>query len=735
MSGIFRDVHYYEQPMILKVVNVSKGNYQVTFFSQKEEVIVLSIGRLNNIKLLFNEKLIYSGDSGRHSNFLKFLVNLRQGQNVVRIELDEKECVQRTIDVLIEPLKKQLEGFFECDYSNLMNELYISDENSVDNSFCIYPSNTNHLDERIDVLVRDLLTSKTQCFCVKYGQNFNVKIFSATILEICVKDKLNKTTVIKKWYKVYDHKVLIKDLELYHKGTFLYDKLCEMFIPKENIDYYQACTFVHIYTSLLNRKIEERIEFEQYVSKLDDNYNDYVVVKPKNYNELKAYPVILTIATDYSAYEIGLFLTRAIENSENNVILMLVNIKGVTMGSYIGEAFFFDVLNNIQKNFSITNKKIMLNGYSNGAYAVWAIAERHPDMISSFCALSGSASLDYLSNIEHIPFLAVGSKKDYEYFTGHYSIQQCVKVKNEQTKFITFETEEHSGFYWYYLSKSILKWFLCSEKDMSNFSYKTQSNSNVDTRYFTIIKTLSPKMHASISVETYGELIVMSLSNVKKIRLKSDLIKNCKKVQICFDGRKKLVDVVNGKDVFVEIINDIIFASSGFYEKKEPPFECRLLDIYYQPVIVMIEKNDVELEKTAKNFSSPFSSGWNEKISVKYPIYLAEDFEKYEQNSNVVYITTEYGDKLLQKYATKEGIKLEKDYVNYKNISYSGEYLVSFIVFNGSYEILFVYASKKYLLNKSIFTRHLILPSKVNDENYVFNKRGFIFSGINYYFL
>ncbi len=735
MSITDKYINYKGKELFLNLNKSSEGVYKLEFCSDLEEMIVLSIGQIGYVKIIYNNNLIYLGDSSRHTSFLKFIVPSIIGINKICVELQSQTIPKDGVQVKFESLSKQLTSFFSHDYRKLFNELYISESKLSPNGFVIFPANTVQEKREISIVVRDLRTSYEEALKTGLGETFVIDGFDKAVLEIKATFSTKKEVINKIWYKIIGVNDLLVELKNVYGNEPVYKKLYDLFHKKNYIDFYQSYLFAQLYSSLIyDDSVFNRISFEYYDSELDQNINDYILVKPVNYNIQDSFPIIITVATDYSSYEQGFFLSRATESPFDNVFFALINIKGVTLGSYIGEAFFLEEIKEITSKYNICPDKIMLNGYSNGAYAVWSLSERYPYLVNSFSVLSGNAPIDYLSNIEHIPFLAIGSKKDYEYFSGHYSIEQCITQKNAFTEFITLENVTHSAFYWYYLSLSVVNWLLKEKKQSSRIRFKTKTNINANTPYYTILKTKISNSCAHVNIDFKGEEITFWVNNVRLIKIKVELLTQYKKILIYGENGCFYFDVPN-KDFYIAIIEDDI---KLFFDTKvidQEPFETKLLDVYYKPVTVLVDESMPSLERIAQNFSAPFSSGWNEKISVKYPIFGCKMLDEIENSSNIIYIITDSKDPNLQKYAEKEKIYLNEKDVEINNISFAGDYIIAFISSNeNKSNLMFVYSNNISLFSKSVFTRHIILPSNINNESYAFNTKGFIFTGGSYYY-
>ena len=151
-------------------------------------------------------------------------------------------------------------------------------------------------------------------------------------------------------------------------------------------------------------------------SKLDDQIERYYISVPNDYNKNKKYPLIMYIIARYSHFSYDMQ-----HYNKEPVIIADVSGRGVTTGSYIGEASILEVFQLIKEKVSIDENRVYLIGFSNGAYACWSLAQNYPHLFAAIVPFSGAPYIKNLDNLSNIKVLSVSSIDDYAY-EKHYKI-------------------------------------------------------------------------------------------------------------------------------------------------------------------------------------------------------------------------------------------------------------------------------------------------------------------------
>jgi predicted peptidase len=111
----------------------------------------------------------------------------------------------------------------------------------------------------------------------------------------------------------------------------------------------------------------------------------------------------------------------------------------MTGGSYISEASSLEIINWILTNYSIDRNRLYLIGYSNGAYAVFALAQSLPDLAAVIYPVGGLSEKELTMNLSNITVIQPVSRKD-NIFRGNINA-----VKNSLQRYGNYRQYKFDG--------------------------------------------------------------------------------------------------------------------------------------------------------------------------------------------------------------------------------------------------------------------------------------------------
>lgn len=135
-----------------------------------------------------------------------------------------------------------------------------------------------------------------------------------------------------------------------------------------------------------------------FIPDIDDTIDYYTITLPKNYDPTRKLPLLI-INNVLQGTWLSSFFSRA---KYVEAIVVDFSGRGITMGSYTGDASFNEIYRDVFSKYNIDETKICMLGHSNGGYATWAQAQNTPDRYSAiFPAVSepNEAALMNLSNM------------------------------------------------------------------------------------------------------------------------------------------------------------------------------------------------------------------------------------------------------------------------------------------------------------------------------------------------
>lgn len=155
----------------------------------------------------------------------------------------------------------------------------------------------------------------------------------------------------------------------------------------------------------------------------------------------------------------------------------------------------------------------------------------------------------------------------------------------------------------------------------------------------------------------------------------------------------KISETVSASLTF-ENINNVFYLS----ENKIKPLSLKgtgLLDVYYGPLQIYISNKDDISGNIAKNFSAPFTNGYDPQIYAEYPITTIGNFDI---NRNAILIDNFSNNNFSILIRSNLFIQLYKDGFEYKDKKYDGDYCILQIIhspFNNDRSILHISTNNK----------------------------------------
>lgn len=166
-------------------------------------------------------------------------------------------------------------------------------------------------------------------------------------------------------------------------------------------------------------------------SELDNSFVNIKAHVPESYDNQKAMPAIFALATSKEGY----FTQRMdFTKLDEDCLCFDITGRGYTSGSYIGEASIMELINWILDNYNIDKLRMYLLGYSNGAFATWAIAQNHPDMFAAIFPLAGLGIKRKDSVLNDCRIFQIISPDDYLY-NKQKDLIEIWKINDDHTMY------------------------------------------------------------------------------------------------------------------------------------------------------------------------------------------------------------------------------------------------------------------------------------------------------------
>jgi pimeloyl-ACP methyl ester carboxylesterase len=148
-----------------------------------------------------------------------------------------------------------------------------------------------------------------------------------------------------------------------------------------------------------------------YRSAIDGSCQPYTVYLPDDYNPVNRYKLLVCLhgfsGDDYGSVQNAL---TGVKPSDFIVVAPLG--RGDMAYAAIGEQDVLDVIDQIQRIYSIDQDCVYLTGWSMGGCGTWRIGQFYADRFAAIAPFCGWTSIKYLENLQNLPTLVVHGAED-----------------------------------------------------------------------------------------------------------------------------------------------------------------------------------------------------------------------------------------------------------------------------------------------------------------------------------
>jgi predicted peptidase len=209
----------------------------------------------------------------------------------------------------------------------------------------------------------------------------------------------------------------------------------------------------------------------------------YRILKPANYDPKKTYPLVLCLhgaggrgADNKSkGTEAFVALSAAKTQSEYPAFLLTPQCPSRKQwvntpwrkGSYsiskipISKEFelVVQILDAVEKEFSIDSLRIYVTGQSMGGYGTWDIVLRHPNRFAAAVPVCGAGDHTQAKSIAHIPIWAFHGDKDTTVPTrGSREMVEALKKAGSKAKYTEYEGVGHNSWSRAWKEEDLIPW-------------------------------------------------------------------------------------------------------------------------------------------------------------------------------------------------------------------------------------------------------------------------------------
>ena len=481
-----------------------------------------------------------------------------------------------------------------------------------------------------------------------------------------------------------------------------------------------------VQTGIYKKNVSSSGHFDGFfVSALDNQLCHYCFYIPQNYQATKKYPLLIRYATALNASTTHLFPDQAWEQS----FVIDIKARGVTLGSYIGEASFLETLKTVLDKYSIDATRIYGFGFSAGASGIFSLAEEYPHLFAAIAVYGGELNVDKVRNLYNTAVFQIESEADrlkkqpislYKplfkehpgyslIYADHFrhnmleAISINVDILNQMMQYqrIDFPTEidftanslRHARSFWI---------------EINSFASQNENGriiAKVDTKGVDI---------TAFHVRGFSILVPPGVSGVARINGKD----------VCKIASNRIYNFeIDKNEEFCEIA---IPVKGAIYEG------MGMLDVYFSPLMIVncIPDNPFA-QQTANAFSRPQTNTYSHHIQISYPILsqLPMDADVLRNHAFII-IDSNTDHPFLKQLREKSVIKMNEQGFETFVQQYKGDYCIMQVISNSlnpQHSILYINTNCPELLERNFLTRKVILPTYVYGKHPILNKNFYIF--------
>ena len=467
---------------------------------------------------------------------------------------------------------------------------------------------------------------------------------------------------------------------------------------------------------------------------LDDSVNFYRVTLPRGYRAEREYPLLIICSTkEYGSYG------QQFEDSElENLIVADISGRGVTMGSYIGEAAILSALRDLRQKFRVDENRIYIGGYSNGASAALAVAEAYPHLFAGVYALSGRAEIKKMRNLSALHTTLISSETD-EFYPDVKKLYTEGKKHSETVRLLSVSCHNHLTIQRVWMNTAALSELFMWERELypQRFSYYTDRNRHLRAYWITLHGIAPGKQRCILQVDAGRSILDIRLSGAAGLTVALPP----------FVNRDSFTVRLNGKNFnFAHVSEDCLhfrYNSHGFHPIPFPSADVEpskgngLLDVYMEPMKIFVPKGaSAPVLAAANAFARPQTNGLMSEVAVWYSIAQRPQAGDSVDLSACSMIAVGRDDSPFYRMLEENApIRMDEGGFWYAGRFYPGRFCVMQLVrspWNYSKRVLYVAWNDEALLRRNLFTRCMTLPSYLGGRHPYLGGAALIFDGKSY---
>lgn len=324
-----------------------------------------------------------------------------------------------------------------------------------------------------------------------------------------------------------------------------------------------------------------------FFSSVDDADQPYSVYIPENFDEQKAYPLVVFLHGAWSNHRLGMRRLFGVGNSqgydfikpgavafENDVeatrywppfrpvdyIAAAPLARGTAGYQGVPEQDVYDMIDDLKSRFLIDEDRVYLTGLSMGGGGTLWLGLTRPDVwaaIAPVCPAPPDGTMELAGNAANLPVHLFIGDKDFLYETAS-EWKAKLETSAQRLDYVEYPGVGHNSWEWAYKDGFIFDWFSQFKRDL--FPEKVSFTTKLfkyNKAYWVTIDDMVPGETASIGAKFTGpNAVTVSTEGVHAFTLKLDGHQQ-------FSAGKKLTVTVNGKSFSIRSADAASFMLKG----------------------------------------------------------------------------------------------------------------------------------------------------------------------------
>ena len=493
------------------------------------------------------------------------------------------------------------------------------------------------------------------------------------------------------------------------------------------------------------------LDFE-FDSEIDDTKQCITVHMPRS--EEETHPLFIVIVPNNTIYRLREDADLLIYKENLNIHLAeesyiaFISIRGFTLGSYIGERAFFECFNTLIDGLNVNENKVYLAGSSNGAYAVWAIAQAYPHLFAGIFVDGGTPYGGNLCNLNHMPIINLAGEQDPVFQDAYVDPTEYYSITNSNYKSIAIVQGSHytANLYFYNLMSYFMNWLLQydNNKIPQQCCFRTENMTHTKFQFGEILAFEDGSTHCQISYDISKEILSIRTENVKALRLNLCERYFHAKMSVYLNGYIlcEQIDRLPSKDVFLRLVGGNLEVVKACV-REHPHLGFGLCNIFMDKLKIVLpscrENADLDAAKTlANHFVHPHNQTMVREIDVEYNS-LADinlTLDDIEQYNLVIIDINNQNQAITKEMSSRLPITSFENGIFYNKKLIPGKFTYQFICenpLNPLKNILVIGCNDRRLFNRNLFIRNFYIPSYSIGFHRYLNNEALLYDGRCYY--